>query len=52
MGPFLLGVIVAVGIGIGASIALEGYQKSADMQYVGSGARPDPEPTLGGRPRT
>ena len=36
------------GIGFGASVALDGYQRTADSAYVGSGARPDPEPKLRG----
>ena len=48
MGAFLLAIIVAVGIGYGATVVLEGFQTTADKAYVGSGARPDPEPTLSG----
>jgi hypothetical protein len=48
MGPFLLAIVVIVGIGFGASVALENWQKTADSAYVGSGARPDPDPKLRG----
>lgn len=48
MGPFILAVVVALGIGVGASVILERYQSTADKAYTGSGARPDPEPSLSG----
>ena len=48
MGPFILAVIAVLGIGFGASVVLERFQSTADRAYVGSGARPDPEPKLQG----
>ena len=48
MGPFILAVVAVIGIGIGSSVILNGMQKTADSAYVGSGARPDPEPKLRG----
>jgi hypothetical protein len=48
MGAFLAAVIAVIGIGYGAAIVLETYQRTADSEYVGSGARPDPEPSLRG----
>jgi hypothetical protein len=50
MGAFLAAVIAVVGIGYGAAIVLEGFQRTADSAYVGSGAKPDPEPKLRGGP--
>ena len=52
MGPFILAVIVAVGISFGASVVLEGYQKSSGSAYVGSGAKPDAEKTPGAKPKS
>ena len=52
MGPFILAVIVAAGIGFGASVVLEGFQKTADKTFTGSGARPDHDPKLDdGKPK-
>jgi hypothetical protein len=48
MGPFLLAVVVALGLGVGASVVLEKFQKTADKAYVGTGARPDHDPKLDG----
>lgn len=44
MWAFLAAVIAVVGIGYGASVALESYQQTADSAFVGSGAKPSPEP--------
>ena len=41
MGPFILAVIVALGLGVAASMVLDRYQSTSDRAYVGSGARPD-----------
>lgn len=46
MKAFLLALVAVVGITYGASILLENYQRTADSAFVGSGARPDPEPKL------
>ena len=54
MGPFMLAVVVALGLGFGASVALERFQGTADRAYVGSGARPDPDlkwQALGEKPK-
>lgn len=40
MKAFILAVIVVVGIGFGASVVLESYQRTAEVAYQGSGARP------------
>ena len=48
MGAFLAAVIAVIGIGYGSSIVLESYQRTADSAFVGSGAKPDPEPKLRG----
>jgi hypothetical protein len=49
MGAFLAAGLVAVGIGIGASIVLESYQATADKTFVSqASARPEPEPKLQG----
>ena len=48
MKEFLGALCVLLVTGFGASIILEGYQKTVDSAYVGAGARPDPEPTLRG----
>jgi hypothetical protein len=41
---FLLALIAVIGIGYGASIGLEGYQRTSDRTYIGAGAKPDPDP--------
>lgn len=46
MMAFILAIIAVIGISFGASVALEGYQRTADSAFVGAGARPDPEPKL------
>lgn len=46
MWAFLASLIVVVGLSYGAMIGLETLQRSADSAYVGSGARPDPDPRL------
>ncbi len=46
--PSTITGVAVIGIGFGASVALDGYQRTADSAYVGSGARPDPEPKLRG----
>jgi hypothetical protein len=48
MGPFILAVIVAVGISFGASVVLENFQRTAGKVHTGSGARPDHDPKLDG----
>lgn len=48
MMAFILAIVAMVGIGFGASVALDGFQRTADSAFVGSGARPDPEPKLRG----
>ena len=48
MKAFLAAVAVVVGIGFGASILLETYQRTADRAFTGSGARIDPDPRLSG----
>ncbi|MFZ4807766.1 MAG: hypothetical protein ACOYLQ_10950 [Hyphomicrobiaceae bacterium] len=48
MWAFISAVIVVIGIGYGASIALEQYQRTADSAFVGSGAKPSPEGKLHG----
>lgn len=45
---FLAAVIAVIGIGFGASVVLDQYQRTVDMTYVGGGAKPDPEPKLRG----
>ena len=50
MGAILAALIAVIGIGFGASVVLERYQQTADSAYVGSGAKPDPEPSLRGTP--
>jgi hypothetical protein len=46
---FLAAVLVAVGIGVGASVMLESYQATADSAFVSqASARIDPEPKLRG----
>ena len=44
MMAFLLAVVAVIGIGFGSAIALERFQKGADSAFVGSGAKPDPDP--------
>ena len=46
MGPYILAIVVAIAIGLGASVMLERYQMTADRAFVGSGARPDHDPKL------
>jgi hypothetical protein len=43
MWAFLAAVIAVVGIGYGASVALDTYQRTSDTAYTTTGARPDPE---------
>lgn len=52
MGPFILAVVAAIGIGYGASIVFEGYQKPVGSTYVGSGAKPDAEKVSGAEPKS
>lgn len=53
MKAFLLAVLAVIGIGVGASFVLDTYQRTVDASFVGSGARPDPEPKLrGGEPKS
>jgi hypothetical protein len=49
MKAFLASVVAVVGIALGAMFVLETYQQTADSRFVGSGARPDPEPKLRGK---
>ena len=46
MGAFLASIIVVVGLSFGAMFGLETIQRYADSAYLGSGARPDPDPRL------
>jgi hypothetical protein len=46
MGAFLVAVLVAVGVGVGASVVLEKYQGTADKAYPAPGVRIDAEPKL------
>ena len=50
MKAFFFALLAVVGIVIAASVVLETYQSNADRAFVGSGARPDPEPKLSGKP--
>jgi hypothetical protein len=45
---FVLAIAAMIGISYGAAIALESFQRTSDRAYVGYGAKPDPEPALGG----
>jgi hypothetical protein len=49
MKAFLASVVAVVGIAVGASVILDSYQQTVDSRFVGSGARPDPEPKLRGK---
>lgn len=40
MKAFIAAVIVAVGISVAASVVLERYQRTAEVAFSGSGARP------------
>ncbi len=40
MKAFLLAALCVAGIGFGASVVLETYQRTAENAYQGSGARP------------
>jgi hypothetical protein len=42
MKEFIAAVIAVIAIGIVSSLVLEGYQRSSDNAYAGSGARIDP----------
>lgn len=46
MKTFILAVAAMIGISYGAAVVLERYQRTADIAFVGYGAKPDPEPTL------
>lgn len=48
MKTFILAVLALIGISYGTAIVLERYQRTADAAFVGSGAKPDPEPSLRG----
>jgi hypothetical protein len=48
MKAFLFAVLAVIGIGYAASVVLDQYQQTVDSRFVGSGARPDPEPRLRG----
>ena len=48
MWAFLAALVAVIGIGYGASVALESYQRTADSAFVGSGAKPSPEAALRG----
>lgn len=48
MGAFLAAVLVALAVGIGASIVLENYQATADRAYNAPGVRIDAEPKSSG----
>jgi len=48
MKAFLSALVAVAVIGYGASIVLENYQQTVDSRFVGSGARPDPDPKLRG----
>lgn len=50
MKAFVAAVLAVVGIGVIASFVLDNYQRTVDSSFVGSGARPDPEPKLRGTP--
>jgi hypothetical protein len=52
MAAFLAALIVVIGIGFGASKALESYQRTADTAFVGSGAKPTPEKPHGAAPKS
>ncbi len=42
MKEFIAAVVAVIVIGVVSSMVLEGYQRSADSAYTGSGARIDP----------
>ncbi|WP_376800308.1 hypothetical protein [Candidatus Raskinella chloraquaticus] len=48
MKMFVSAVVAMLLIIGGAVVVLEGYQKTVDAAFVGSGARPDPEVSLRG----
>ncbi len=48
MKAFAFSVLAIVGISAAAAVILERYQRTVDSAFVGSGARPDPEPKLHG----
>jgi hypothetical protein len=51
MKAFLAAVVAVIAIGVGASVVLETYQRTADKAYTGPGARIDPDPRLTGVPK-
>lgn len=51
MKAFVAAIIAVAVIATGASVVLDGYQKTVDAAYVGGGARPDPEVSLRGGPK-
>jgi hypothetical protein len=48
MGAFFAAVLVALAVGVGASVVLEKYQTTADRAYNAPGVRIDAEPKLSG----
>ena len=50
MKAFFFALLALIGISIAASVVLETYQGTVDRPGIGSGARPDPEPKLSGKP--
>lgn len=46
MKAFTASLLAVIGIGYIAAVVLEGYQATVDKSFVGSGARPDPDPKL------
>ena len=48
MGAFFAAVLVALAVGVGASVVLERYQSTADRAYEVPGVRIDADPKLSG----
>lgn len=46
MKSFAFAIVAIIAISVTASYVLEIYQHTVDSSFVGSGARPDPEPKL------
>lgn len=46
MKAFTAALLAVIGISYVASVVLEDYQATVDRSFVGSGARPDPDPKL------
>lgn len=52
MKAFFFALLAVIGISFAASVLLETYQGTVDRPVAGSGARPDPEPKLSGKPNS